>query len=246
MKNKSYLWAIIVGAVVGIIMNIEATVLQGHLTIEEQYMSSVFPFNLFLEHKQYFVSFKIMLAALIYLCLTVNIMKKKQMPYVLLRVKKRYCWEYRATYEIVKVASLFYLGITLIIFFMSVFISKGKVTFSAWKVWYLSWISLIYLGVILGCFVNMVASFLNVQTAVIITYILFLLGTYGTMQCSEFFARSKILMYVNPITAISIVEEKQVVDIVFAVLGMCIVGCICQCLLALVYMRWEKRVRSEN
>ena len=246
MKSKCDFGLIGVGIIVGIIMNVEAIVLQSYITIEEQYMSSIFPFNLFLEQKQYFVSFKIMIVSLLYMCLIVNEMKRQQMPYILLRVKKKYWWEYKLTYGIVKSASLFYLGYTLIIFIMSVFISEGMLTMFAWKVWCLSWLSLIYLGIILGCFVNFLVSFLNAQTAVIITYILFLAGNYETMQYSDVFIKSKILLYLNPVTAISIVEEELGVNIIFAILGMCVIAYVCRCMLALVYVRWEKCVEGEN
>lgn len=246
MKNKSYFFITLAGAVAGVLMNMEAMVLPGYSTIEGQYMYSVFPFNDFIEYKQYFVSFKIVLASLVFLCFSVNVMKKHQYPYVLLRVKNKYKWELALTMEIVKRAVLFFFGFTLSIFLMSCYISMGALTVNAWLTWLLSWIALTYLGVLLGCAVNLLAGVVKEKTAVMLSYVLFLLGTYATMRYSDLFEDSKVLLYLNPVTAISVAEERQLLAVLCTIVGMCSICFICQGLLAYGYTRWEKCIQSEN
>jgi len=246
MKNRSLLWMAFVGAVAGILMSIDTLVLSGRPTIEAQYMNAVFPFNEFIYYRQYFVSFKIVLASLVFLCFSVNVMKQHQYPYVLLRVKNKYKWELSLTLEIIKQSVLFFFGFTLSIFLISCYSSEGKLTLNAWLTWLLSWIALVYLGVLLGCMVNLLAGVAKEKTAVIVTYVFFLLGTYATMRYSDFFASTKALLYLNPVTAISVAEERHVLAVFLTMIGMCGICFACQSLLAYGYTRWEKCIRSED
>ena len=184
-------------------------VLQSYLSIEELYMSSIFPFNIFLEYKQYFVSFKVMLASLVFICYVVNTMNIRQIPYVLLRVKRKYSWEFRLTRKIIQCALVFYFGFTVAVLLMTTYSCGKVITVHALQVWLLSWIALTYLGVILGCIANLFANIVKNQVAVVLTYILFLVTTYMTMQNSDLFLESKLLLYLNPITAVSVANYFQ-------------------------------------
>ena len=246
MKNRSLLWMVLVGAITGGLMSVEVLVLPGRPTIEAQYMNAVFPFNEFIYYRQYFVSFKIVLASLVFLCFSVNVMTQYQYPYVLLRVKNKYKWELALTLEIVKRSTLFFFGFSLSIFLICCYSSIDELTLNAGLTWLLSWIALAYLGVLLGCMVNLLAGVAKEKTAVIVTYVFFLLETYATMQYSDFFASTKVLLYLNPVTAISVTEERQMLVALCAIAGMCGICFVCQSLLAYGYTRWEKSIRSEN
>ena len=246
MKNRSLLWMALVGALAGILMSMDMLVLSGRPTIEGQYMDAVFPFNEFIYYRQYFASFKIVLSSLVFLCFSVNVMKQHQCPYVLLRVKNKYKWELALTLEIVKRSMMFFFGFSLSIFLLSCYSSKGELTGNAFLTWLLSWLALVYLGVLLGCIVNELAGLIKEKTAVLVTYVFFLWGTYVVVQHSDFFASTKILLYLNPVTAISVAEERQVLVVLCTFVGMCVICFVCQSLLAYGYTRWEKCIQSEN
>ncbi len=246
MKNKSYLNVCIIGLILGAIENLDVFVLKSFYTVEEQYMNSIFPFNIFLEYKQYFVSFKVMLVSLVFICFVSNIMNTRQIPYVLLRVKRKYSWEFKLTQKLIQYALSFYFGFTVAVLLMSIY-SCGKVlNIYTLQVWFFSWVALTYLGIILGCIANLFACFVKTQIAVILTYILFSVVAYMTMQNSDLFLNSKLLLYLNPITAVSLAEEHSVADVLVIVLVMYIICFICRSLLAYGYVRWGKCVRSED
>lgn len=242
MKNRAYFFTTAIGALAGLIMNMEMLILRGYETIEEQYMDALFPFNEFLEHRQYFVSFKLVLVSLLLLCLVVNSMKNYQLPYVRLRVEKKYAWEFSLTREIVKKAFSFYSGFTLVIYGMSIYACNHSITLLTLKTWLLSLAALVYLGTIFGCIANMLACMMKSKTAVIITYIVFLAATFGTMKYADLFIGSKALLYLNPITAVSITEENSVGMIVLTLLGMDAICFVCRSILAYGYVRRENYV----
>ena len=163
---------------------------------------------------------------------------------MLLRLKNRFFWEWGLTLEIVKRAFCFYFGFSFMIFIMSICTCKESITLSDWRTWLLSFLALVYLGILQGCLVNIFGCIMKSKMAVLFSYIVFMVIIYMTMYGEGLFAKTKVTMYLNPVTAISLTEENQIGIIVGIILGFMIICSICTSVLAYAYTRWENYVES--
>lgn len=245
MKSKRYIF-LIMGMFISVIVNIEMLFLEAYETIEEQYMNAVFPFNIFLERKQYFMSFKLLFLSLVFLCFSVNIMNSCHIPYALLRIDNRFRWELRQTRKLVDISFLYFGGFSFMTFILSLVCCNTTMSLTTYKIWILSLIALVYHGVILACLVNCFSSIVKARTAVVLIYVLLLCFTFMTMKYADVMECSNILQYLNPIIAISIVEENNVA-VLLEVFGiMILVSYLFRFFLAYRYARGEINAELAN
>lgn len=122
---------------------------------------------------------------------------------------------------------------------MSRMVCKIPISINDMKTWIVSLAALVYLGAISGMTANLLSRMVKGKVAVVLTFILFIGLTVITMKFLDVFSLSRAALFLNPITAVSLVEEINNKRIVLSLIAMMVITYGYQNLLAYVYNRKE-------
>lgn len=219
--NRKFLF--LLGGLCALVLNFEPLLLGGNGSVGETYISITFSLDYFLNKKQFLVSVKQLFVIFVFFFFYGGKIKNQYIIYTYLRLGKKRLWMFKQFMYLWGNAGLFfgmYAAVTLGI----CAIGCGKIPVATdYLIVFMSVFSFSYMGCVFAAIVNGASLFIKIQNAMIIGYLAMVVVTFLSMAESDFLGRYPLLMYVNPITSMSMADCHDIWLIAEGI-GVCVAG----------------------
>lgn len=221
MMNKlNWLYALLLGGLCAVVLNSEPLFLGGTV-VARTYLSITFDIDYFLNKRQFLIAVKQLFVMFVFCFIYGTGIRKRYTIYSYIRLEKKKLWLMKQFLWLWKDAFLFFGAYTAITLGICAAACQKMPILSDYRLVLLSLFAFSYMGSLFTGLVNAFSFFIKPKNAMISGYIIMLINAFASMAVSGFLGQHPYLMYLNPVTTMSLTESMEA-KLVIGGAGSCI------------------------